>query len=259
MRYLAIDSLERLKLSMLFSMVFISLNIFVCLLFSPGYRFCRFFLAFCRYLVVYLVPLCRLYMSEMLFGTFLVGAPDYEKYMMAQPVPVEPGSAFCYSSADSILAAHMVERAVGKRMGEYLYEKVFQPLDMGWPLWEHDPQGHPNGGGGMYLTCTEMMKLGQLYLAEGNWKGEQIVSRDWVQEVSTPKFTFEPSADLWHVGYGYQFWISPYPGSYRADGAFGQITTILPEKGLVVSIQCPERGNFDQVKRALHEHFLMEL
>ena len=29
MRYLAIDSLERLKLSMLFSMVFISLNIFV--------------------------------------------------------------------------------------------------------------------------------------------------------------------------------------------------------------------------------------
>lgn len=103
------------------------------------------------------------------------------------------------------------------------------------------------------------MKLGQLYLAEGNWKGEQIVSRDWVQEVSTPKFTFEPSADLWHVGYGYQFWISPYPGSYRSDGAFGQITTILPEKGLVVSIQCPERGNFDQVKRALHEHFLMEL
>lgn len=55
------------------------------------------------------------------------------------------------------------------------------------------------------------------------------------------------------------FWISPYPGSYRADGAFGQITTILPEKGFVVSIQCPEQGNFDQVKRALHEHFLMEL
>jgi hypothetical protein len=27
------------------------------------------------------------------------------------------------------------------------------------------------------------MKLGQLYLAEGNWKGEQIISREWVQEV----------------------------------------------------------------------------
>ncbi len=46
-------------------MIFISLNIFVCLLFSPGYRFCRF-------LVVYLVPLCRLRISEMLFSTFLM-------------------------------------------------------------------------------------------------------------------------------------------------------------------------------------------
>ena len=31
------------------------------------------------------------------------------------------------------------KRQVGTRMGEYLYEKVFRPLDMGWPLWEHDP------------------------------------------------------------------------------------------------------------------------
>lgn len=96
-----------------------------------------------------------------------VGAPDYEHYMLSQPVLTVPGTEFCYSSADSILAGHMVERAVGKRMGEYLYERILAPMDMGWPLWEHDPQGHPNGGGGMYLTCTEMMKLGQLYLANG--------------------------------------------------------------------------------------------
>ena len=98
----------------------------------------------------------------------------------------------------------------------------------------------------MYLTCTEMMKLGQLYLAEGNWKGEQIVSRDWVQEVSTPKFTFEPSADLSAC----RIWLSVLDQSISrilscSMAHSGQITTILPEKGLVVSIQCPEQGNFD--------------
>jgi len=188
-----------------------------------------------------------------------VGAPDYEAYMLSQPVIAEPGEAFCYSSADSILAAHMVERAVGKRIGEYLFEKVFTPMEMGWPLWEHDPQGHANGGGGMFLTCSEMMKLGQLYLSGGKWKGERIVSESWVKEVSTHRFTFSKPGDPWAVGYGYQFWMSPYPGSYRADGAFGQITTILPESGLVVSIQCPERGNFEQVKQALHREFLSKL
>lgn len=188
-----------------------------------------------------------------------VGAPDYERYMLSQPVLTEPGTEFCYSSADSILAGHMVERAVGTRMGEYLYERILAPMDMGWPLWEHDPQGHPNGGGGMYLTCTEMMKLGQLYLANGRWNGQQLLDPAWVREVSTPKFTFPKTDDPWSVGYGYQFWMSPYPNSYRADGAYGQISTILPESGLVVSIQCPENGNFERVKKALHEELLVQL
>ena len=50
--------------------------------------------------------------------------------------------------------------------------------------------------------------------------------------------------------------MSPYPGSYRADGAYGQISMILPEKGLVVACQCPETGDFDLVRDALHEQFL---
>ena len=53
--------------------------------------------------------------------------------------------------------------------------------------------------------------------------------------------------------------MSPYPNSYRADGAYGQISTILPESGLVVSIQCPENGNFERVKKALHEELLVQL
>ena len=111
----------------------------------------------------------------------------------------------------------------------------------------------------MYLTCTEMMKLGQLYLANGRWNGRQLLDTAWVREVSAPKFTFPKTDDPWSVGYGYQFWMSPYPNSYRADGAYGQISPILPESGLVVSIQCPENGNFERVKRALHEELLVQL
>ena len=54
-----------------------------------------------------------------------VGAPDYVKYMLSRPVKVQPGSEFIYSTADSILAGRMVEKAVGKRLSEYLYERFF--------------------------------------------------------------------------------------------------------------------------------------
>jgi CubicO group peptidase (beta-lactamase class C family) len=132
-------------------------------------------------------------------------------------------------------------------------------MDQGWPIWECDTQGHPVGCGGLYMTLTDMMKLGQLYLADGRWKGEPIVSEDWVKAAGSKQIDIAPSDDPWNCGYGYQFWCSPYPGSYRADGAYGQITTILPGQGLVVSVQCPEKGDFPSVKKALHEEFLLLL
>lgn len=190
-----------------------------------------------------------------------VGACDYVTYMMSQKVVEEPGSRFEYSSADSILAGRMVEQAVGMNLGEYLYRRIFSVLDQGWPIWENDYQGHPVGCGGLYLPLKEMMKLGQLYLSGGKWKGEQLLDSVWVREASTKKIDTDKEAtkDPWRCGYGYQFWMSPYPDSYRADGAYGQISTVLPKQGLVVGIQCPETGDFEQVKMALHKELLLPL
>jgi len=36
-------------------------------------------------------------------------------------------------------------------------------------------------------------------------------------------------------GYGFQFWLNP-PGGFRADGAFGQYSMILPKQDAVVAI-----------------------
>ena len=185
------------------------------------------------------------------------GVPDYLAYMMSRPVETEPGEKFVYSSADSILAGRMVEKAVGMRLGEYLYDHLFSKMGQGWPVWEHDPQGHPNSGGGIFMRLADMMKLGQLYLAEGIWEGEHLVDAGWISEASSKQIDIDPENDIWRCGYGYQFWMSPYPGSYRADGAYGQISTVLPQQGLVIAIQCPEYGDFEQVKAALHEKVLL--
>ena len=188
------------------------------------------------------------------------GFPDYMAYMPSREVKEEPGSPFCYSTADSILAGRMLEQAVGMRLSEYLYRRLFEPMDIGFPLWENDPQGHPIGGGGMFLKIADMMKLGQLFLAGGRFRGQRLVEESWVREAAAKQIETEPdSADIWRCGYGYQFWRSPYPDSYRADGAFGQITTVLPRAGLTVSVQCPETGDFERVKRALHEIVLSRI
>lgn len=189
-----------------------------------------------------------------------VGVPDYVAYMLSQKVEVKPGSAFLYSTADSILAGRMIEKAVGMRMSEYLYKHILAPLGQGFPIWENDAEGHPVGGAGMFLKLSDMMKLGQLYLAGGKWHGEQLVDPAWIKEATRCQIeTPNPEQDIWKCGYGYQFWMSPYEGAYRADGMYGQITTVLPDKGLVVAIQCPEEGDFSKVKMVLHEELLTAL
>lgn len=45
-----------------------------------------------------------------------VGFPDYMEYMMHLPMEQTPGTAFEYSTADSILAGRMVEKAVGENL-----------------------------------------------------------------------------------------------------------------------------------------------
>ena len=146
-----------------------------------------------------------------------------------------------------------------KLRGTNLFRTVFSKLDQGFPMWEADPQGHHIAGGGIHMTLTDMLKLGQVYLNGGVWHGRRIVGEEWVRMASSKQIDI-PVTKIWTCGYGFQFWMSPYPGAYRADGAYGQITTVLPDQGLVVAVQCPETGDFDNVVRpALHEHLLLPL
>lgn len=186
-----------------------------------------------------------------------VGMPDYLEYMLSRPVIKRPGTEFDYSTADSHLAGLMLAKAVGRKLDLYLYEKLFQPMGIDYPIWESDPQGNVMGGGGLFLNITDMMKLGQLYLADGMWKGQRLISSLWIKE-ATRKQIETPGGDSWNCGYGYQFWMMPQSHAYRADGAYGQITFVLPEQGYVVAVQCSEYGDFEQVKAALKELVLTE-
>lgn len=213
-----------------------------------------------------------LIMSSGFGGAFLMirdrragtGCPDYLRYMLAKPITATPGAHFRYSSADTYLAGRMLEHATGERLGAFVWSRIFEPLDQGWPIWEHDPQGHAMGGSSIEMRLTDMMKIAQVFLNDGVWAptGQRIVSEDWVkqassQQIGTPAGHHD---DGWSCGYGYQWWMSPYPKAYRADGAFGQISTVLSEQGLVVAIQCPEGDGWEHtVRHELHEHLMLPL
>jgi CubicO group peptidase (beta-lactamase class C family) len=92
-----------------------------------------------------------------------------------------------------------------------------------------------HASGNLKLRPRDMAKLGYLFLKDGLWQGERIISERWVEE-STRKH----ASPLWADGYGYQWWLRTYRvGSkpveaFYADGWGGQRIMGFPSLDMVV-------------------------
>jgi hypothetical protein len=78
-----------------------------------------------------------------------------------------------------------------------------------------------------------MAKLGYLWLNNGLWDGQQIVSREWVEN------SVKPQLETREGGYyGYGWWVETAETSvvpaYRADGRGGQYVAVAPTLNLMV-------------------------
>lgn len=180
------------------------------------------------------------------------GYPSYVQYIFQLPLVYKPGEHFCYCNASTHLLSQVIRKKTGKTMLNYAYEKLFVPLSIPYPVWEHDPSGDTFGASGLYLAPVDMNKLGRLYLNKGFFEGKKIISEQWISQVEKKQID-TGSPDPWGKGYSYQFWMMPYGNGYRADGMYGQWTMIFPDDHYALSVQCPEDGNVDQVLRSLKE------
>ncbi len=89
---------------------------------------------------------------------------DWVKMSLAFPFTCRPGTRFFYSNIGPYLAGVLVQRRAGCDLVSYLMPRFFAPLGIHRPTWETDPLGYTFGAGGLFLTLSELHKLGVLYL-----------------------------------------------------------------------------------------------
>lgn len=128
----------------------------------------------------------------------------------------------------------------------YAQDELFAPLGIAEYKWFMDPAGTLYMGGGMYLRPRDMAKYGQLYLNGGVWRGERIVSEEWVRE-SWGRYGRLAPLDRNGHDYGYLWWHHHYPvgdavvETLAARGNGGQYIFVVPSLNLVAVITS---GNF---------------
>jgi len=154
---------------------------------------------------------------------------DWAQYILDRPMDYEPGSTFYYNSGNSHLLATIINVTTGMTPLAFADQYLFGPLGITRRGWLTDPHGVNFGGSNLALTPRDMAKFGLLFINNGTWDGQQIVSSDWVNRSNQGPATPYPQ-----TSYGYQWWIDDDDGWFSARGYDGQFIYVIPEHDIVV-------------------------
>ena len=169
---------------------------------------------------------------------------DWIRDFFARPFEHEPGTFWRYNSHGTAILSAIVEKVSGMSMIDWLDERLFRIIgvDKAHVMCRRGEDGTCLGGHGMFTTTEDNLHLMRLYLHGGVWDGTRLLSEAFVHDATSPMMDNAPAHahTPWIydncVGYGYQIWMCRPDGAYRADGAYGQFTVVVPSLDLIVSI-----------------------
>ena len=165
-------------------------------------------------------------------SSLMEAANDWVQYVIDKPMAQEPGKVFNYSSGATELLPYIFRKETGQDLEVYGEKYLFAPLGIEH-YWKRTPLGVVDTEGGLYLRGADLAKIGYLYLHDGLWDGNEIVSKDWVKQSLTPFIDAEEG-----YKYGFKWWLFPRKDGQRyvwmALGFGGQHLMVFPEEDLIV-------------------------
>ncbi|MEL6593006.1 MAG: serine hydrolase, partial [Bacteroidota bacterium] len=169
---------------------------------------------------------------------------------------MKPGEYFVYNNWDFNVAGEILERKTGKTVYQELEEQLAIPLGFeDWNIKNQRKSGNTKNSQYLayhiYVSTRDMAKIGQLMLNEGEWKGKQIISKDWIKKTTSTVTPMKTLAERYgpaneqvrpSMSYGYMWWLfdkyrnnPDYDGAYTASGYGGQFITVIPKLDLVIA------------------------
>ncbi|MGY5879972.1 MAG: serine hydrolase [Candidatus Thorarchaeota archaeon] len=155
---------------------------------------------------------------------------DMWQYVLDRPMEYNPGEHWSYNSGGIELLGGIIEHTTGYSVPDFAEEFLFGPIGIDYFTWWRVPASGQYGcGGGLNLKPRDMARFGYLYLNNGNWNGTQVVSSNWVNVSTPPRY----DAGSWY-NYGYTWWSVHNTTFYEATGHYEQKIFVLPEQDIVV-------------------------
>ncbi|MBX9733044.1 MAG: beta-lactamase family protein [Chitinophagaceae bacterium] len=160
----------------------------------------------------------------------------------------EPGTFYKYNDVRVNVLAYSLLQVWRKPLPQVLKEKIMDPIGASttWRWYGYDQSfvnmdgvmvqsvsGGGHHGGGLFINTLDMARFGLLFLRNGKWNNQQLISEKWVQAIQQPS--------LANKEYGYLWWLNStgkwknVPNTvYYAAGYGGNYIVIDKEHDLLI-------------------------
>jgi CubicO group peptidase (beta-lactamase class C family) len=158
------------------------------------------------------------------------------------------GSNFEYNDVRVNLLAYALLQVWRKPLPMVLKEKIMDPIGSSttWRWHGYDNafvnvdgimmqsvSGGGHHGGGIFINTLDQARLGLLFLRNGKWNNQQLLSKSWIDETRKPSTA--------NKNYGYLWWLNTdggwkgiSPDVYYAAGYGGNYIIIVPDQDIVL-------------------------
>ena len=165
---------------------------------------------------------------------------------------------FRYATLGIQILAGIIEKAAGEKCIDYANENLFIPLGIPEHVlhgasnkedqfnffmnkgprkneWYSDPQDTVTAGWGLCASGRDLAKIGDMVLNDGIYAGKQVVSKEWIKQMTTPFMKLGRMFGFMEYGF---LWYKPIENRevYAAIGDCGNIIYVNREKNVSVGI-----------------------
>ncbi|MCB0373774.1 MAG: serine hydrolase [Muricauda sp.] len=183
----------------------------------------------------------------------------------------EPGTVMEYNDVRvNVLAyslTHVWRKPVPMVLKEEIMDKIGATTSWRWFGYENawtvvdglkmkSVTGGGHSGAGLFISTEDMARFGLLFLNNGKWQDQQLISENWIKKATTPS--------LPNVNYGYMWWLNQKGARhwegvpenvFYAAGFGGNFIVVDQKSGLVIVTRWLEPSKIGEFVKQVYEAF----
>ena len=129
---------------------------------------------------------------------------DPIQYILSRNSVYQPGSNWNYNGGESQLLAEILKAVSGTNVALFAEKNLFRPMGIERYEWLSLKKNMPAAASGLRLRSRDLLKIGLLYMENGNWNNISILNSEWTEQSLLTQVSRPQSKN--NGGYGFQFW-----------------------------------------------------